>query len=60
MEILKHLKREKVNTTQWRTTYKVIEEDYFRQSDNFPDDFMKHCKDNTNEAINIPIEVKIT
>ena len=26
----------------------------------FTNDFIKECKDNANEAINIPIEVKIT
>ena len=36
----------KVNTTQWRTTYKVIEQDYFTKSDIFPNDIIKKCKDN--------------
>ena len=31
-------KRNKVYTTKWRTIYKVIEEDYLKESDNFPDD----------------------
>ena len=30
----------------------------FDETDIFPDDFMKHCKNNSNEAHNIPIEVK--
>ena len=51
-------KRNKVNTTQWRKIYEVKEEDYFKESDIFPDDFIKKCKDNVNEAINIQIEVK--
>ena len=51
-------KRNKVYTTQWRKIYEVIEEDYFKESDIFPDDYIKKCKDNANEAINIPIEVK--
>ena len=50
--------RIKVYTTQWRTIYKVIEQDYLKESDTFPDDFIKKCKDNANYAINIPIEVK--
>ena len=33
---------------------------FFNESDIFPDDFMKKIKDNTNEAINIPIKVTIT
>ena len=51
-------KRKKVYTTQWRKIYEVIEEDQFNKSDIFPDDFIKKCKDNENEDINIPIEVK--
>ena len=50
--------RNKVYTTQWRKIYKVIEPDYFKEFDIFPDDFIKQCNDNSNEAINIPIEVK--
>ena len=51
-------KRNKVYTTQWMAIYEVIEEDYFNKSDNFPDDFIKICENNSNEAINIPIEFK--
>ena len=47
--------RNKVYSTQWRKIYKVIEPDFFKKSDTFPDDFIKKCKDNANEAINIPI-----
>ena len=54
------IKRNNVYTTQCRTIYVVIEANYFKESDTFPDDFIKKCKDNKNEAINIPIEVKIT
>ena len=28
---------------------------HLKKSDTFPDNFIKKCKDNTNEAINIPI-----
>ena len=49
--------RNKVYTNQWRTIYEVIEEYYFTESDIFPDD-LKKWKDNANEDINIPIEVK--
>ena len=51
-------KENKVNTTQWRTIYEVIENEYFKESYIIPDDFIKKCKDNANEAICIPIEVK--
>ena len=30
----------------------------FKKSDTFPDDFIKKCEDNANEAINIPIDAK--
>ena len=33
-------KRNKVNTTQWRKIYEVIEEEYFKESDIFLDDFI--------------------
>ena len=38
--------------------YFVIEEDYFEESDIFPDGFIKQCKDNENEAQFVPLEVK--
>ena len=31
----------------------------FDETDIFPDNILKHCKNNVNEAHNIPIEVKI-
>ena len=52
-------KRNNVYTTQWRTIYEVIDGDYFKESDISLDDFIKKCKDNANEAINIPIEIKM-
>ena len=55
--INKFQKRNEVYTTQWRTIYEVTEQDYFNESDIFPDD-KKKCKSNANEAINIPSEVK--
>ena len=51
--------RNKTIATQWRTIYEVIEQYYFNKSDIFQIIVFK-CKDNVNEAINIPIEVKIT
>ena len=53
-------KRNKVYATQWKTIYEVIQPDLCKKSDIFPDDSIKKCKDNANEAINIPIELKIT
>ena len=50
-------KRNKVYTTQWKIIYEVIESQFFYRSD-FLDDFIKKCKDNANEAINILIQVK--
>ena len=47
-----------MNTKKWRPIYEVIEEAYFKESENFPDDFMQRCRDNTNEARFIPLEVK--
>ena len=43
-KINKFEKRNKENTTQWRKIYKVIEEDYFKESDIFPDDFIKNVR----------------
>ena len=48
----------KVRTKWWRTIYEVIQQDIFEETDTFPDDFIKHCKKNANEAQNIPLEVK--
>ena len=50
--------RNKVNTIKWRTIYGVIDEVYFMGSKLFSDDFMKECKDNSNEAQFIPLEIK--
>ena len=43
---------------QWRTIYEVIQQEFFDETEIFPDDFIKHFKNNTNESHNIPIEVK--
>ena len=50
--------RKKVNTIKWRPIFEVIYEAYFKGSKRFSDDFMKECKDNSNEYIDIPLEVK--
>ena len=41
-------KRKKSFTTQWMKIYEVTEEDYFKESDIFLDDFIKKCKDHAN------------
>ena len=51
-------KRKSIYTKQWRTTYEVIQPDLFKETDIFPDDFIKKCKDNANEAQFLPLEVK--
>ena len=45
--------RTKVNTTKWRPIYEVIDEAYIKGSKIFPDDFIKECKNNSNEAHDI-------
>ena len=50
--------RNKVNTIKWRPIFEVIYEAYFKGSKFFSDDFMKECKDNSNEARLIPLDIK--
>ena len=50
--------RTKVNTTKWRPLYEVIDEAYFKGSKILSDDLIKECKDNSNEARDIPRDVK--
>ena len=50
--------RTKVNTSKWRTIYEVIDEAYIKESNIFPEDFMRECKNNSNEAQFIPSDVK--
>ena len=33
-----------VNITQWRPIYEVIDEAYIKDSNIFPDDFIRECK----------------
>ena len=47
--------RNKVNTMKWRPIYKVINEAYFKDSRIFSNNFMKKCKDSSNEARFIPL-----
>ena len=51
-------KKKKIDTIKWRRIYEVIEEAYFKVSENFPDDFIKQCRDNENEAQCIPLKIK--
>ena len=38
--------------------HEVIQPEFLKETDLFPDDFIKKCKDNTNEAQFLPLEVK--
>ena len=40
----KYENRKIVNKTQWIPIYEVIDEDYIKDSNIFPDDFIKECK----------------
>ena len=40
----KYEDRRVVNKTQWRPIYEVIDEDYIKDSNIFPDDFIRECK----------------
>ena len=48
----------KLNTTKWRPIHELIDKAYFIGSKIFSEDFIKLCKDNSNEARDIPHEVK--
>ena len=52
--------RTKGNTTKWRLIYEVIDEAYIKEYNIFPEDFIRECKNNSNEAQFIPSGVKIT
>ena len=49
--------RKKINTIKWRPIFEVIDEAYFKGSKMFSGDFMKECKNNSNEARFIPIYI---
>ena len=46
--------------TQWRPIYEVIDEAYIKESNIFPDDFIRECKMNSNEPQFISSDIKIT
>ena len=48
----------KVNTIKWRPIYEGIDEAYIEESKISPDDFIRYCKNNSNEAQFISAEVK--
>ena len=50
--------RTKVNITQWRPIYDVIDEAYIKESNIFPDGFIRECKNNQNEPRFISSDVK--
>ena len=50
--------RTKVNITQWRPIYEVIDEAYIKESNIFPDDFIREFKKNSNEPQFISSDVK--
>ena len=50
--------RTNVNTTKWIPIYEVIYKAYIKESNIFPDDFIRECKNNSNEAQFIPSDVK--
>ena len=47
-----------MSTIKFRPIYEVIDKAYFIGSKMFSDDFIKKCKDNSNEARDIPRKVK--
>ena len=48
----------KVYIIQWIPIYEVIDEAYIKESNIFPDDFIRECKNNSNEAQVIPSDLK--
>ena len=50
--------RTKIDTKKWSPIYEVIDESYIEESKNFPDDFIRDCKNNSNKAQFISADVK--
>ena len=50
--------RTEINTTNWRPIYEVIDEAYIEETKIFPENFIRYCKNNSNEALDIPRDVK--
>ena len=49
--------RKKVNTTRLIPIYEVIDEAYIEESNIFPEDFIRECKNISNEGRFIPREI---
>ena len=47
-----------MNTKKRRPTHEVIDEAYIKSYKIFPDDFINECMNNSNEACDIPRDVK--
>ena len=58
LKILKQLKRDTRYIQNYGGKSTKLYNNIFDGTDIFPDDFIKHCKNNANEAHNIPLEVK--
>ena len=54
----KYENRRIVNITQWRPIYEVIDEAYIKDSNIFPDDFIRECKKSSYELQFISGDVK--
>ena len=54
----KILNSHKHNTKQWSKIYEVIQQEFFDETNIFPEKTFKHGKNNVNEARNIPIGAK--
>ena len=52
------MKLEQKFIKKWRPIYEVVDEAYIKESKIFPDDFIRDCKNNSNEAQFILAEVK--
>ena len=48
----------KRNKTPWRKIYEVIQQEFFEETQNLPEELFKKCKNNTNEPHNIPTGAK--
>ena len=57
--IEKYEDRKFIQKTKWTSIYDVIDEDYIKDSNIFPDDFIIKCKQFPNEPQNISGDVKI-
>ena len=50
--------RTEINTTNWRPIYEVIDEAYIEVTKIFPENFIRYCKNNSNEPQFISSDVK--